>query len=242
MLLSAKKVACKIIRNLYGRFAFMRSKRRGGVLIEFALSIPIFILVLFLVSDHYRFHELRNKLKNSTYLIASMLQNITNTRRDKHIQIKDLKQIAFSSCLNFFHTDSMFNPWPFGLSWYVKMIYVKKTGNSEYKAFQFEIDTGETNYKTIDEISCVCSELTNLTDPTTIDKEMVFYNVNDEKLFINVAFKSKDTSREVGIFNKSRLGLYMLSIQNDTFTHNFVYTPKPGLFNCKKIQKEIEGN
>ncbi|MBQ7674714.1 MAG: hypothetical protein IJT36_09465, partial [Alphaproteobacteria bacterium] len=71
------------------------------------------ISLLFFLCDHYRFYELKNKLKSSAYLAASMVQHISNTRTDKQLTVNDLARISYASCLNLFHTNTMFNPWPF---------------------------------------------------------------------------------------------------------------------------------
>ena len=56
---------------------------KGGILIEFAFSVPILVGLLFFLCDHYRFYELKNKVKSSAYLAASMVQQITNNRTNK---------------------------------------------------------------------------------------------------------------------------------------------------------------
>ena len=65
-----------------GVFAFLRkilrlyTSHKGGILIEFTFSIPICIFLLFFVADHYRFYELKSKVKTSTYLVSSMIQQL----------------------------------------------------------------------------------------------------------------------------------------------------------------------
>ena len=81
----------------------------GGILIEFAFSIPIMIILLLFVHDHYRFYELKSKLKSSAYLVASMIQQLSNTRSDKQLTSTDLAHIVYASCLNLFHSNSVFS-------------------------------------------------------------------------------------------------------------------------------------
>ncbi|MBQ7673933.1 MAG: hypothetical protein IJT36_05345 [Alphaproteobacteria bacterium] len=69
------------------------------------------ILILF-ACDHYHIHELQNKLKAPAYLAASIVQ-IANTRTDKQLTLNDLVRITYASCLNLFHTNTMFTPWIF---------------------------------------------------------------------------------------------------------------------------------
>ena len=99
-----------------------RYYHHGGILIEFAFSIPIIILLLLFVNDHYRFYELRNKIKSSAYLAASMLQQLGNTRTDKQLTSSNLSRISYVSCLNFFHTNTMFKPWSLGIYYVVSFL------------------------------------------------------------------------------------------------------------------------
>ena len=91
----------------------------GGILIEFAFSIPILIILLLFACKHYRFFELRDKLKASTYLVANMIQQITNTKVDKQI----LNRIAYASCLNLFHINFRFYALSFGNMYAMSYLY-----------------------------------------------------------------------------------------------------------------------
>ena len=76
---------------------------------------------------------MQNKLKSSAYLAASMLQQIGNTKTDKQLTKKDFANIAYASCLNFFHANSMFSPWPFGLYYSVSYEWVKRVNSKSYQ-------------------------------------------------------------------------------------------------------------
>ncbi|MBR1733886.1 MAG: hypothetical protein IJ730_00300, partial [Alphaproteobacteria bacterium] len=45
----------------------LNRKSFGGILIEFAISLPLLLVLLFFVNDHYRLHELKNKCRGSAY-------------------------------------------------------------------------------------------------------------------------------------------------------------------------------
>ncbi|MBR1734065.1 MAG: hypothetical protein IJ730_01225 [Alphaproteobacteria bacterium] len=232
MLSSVKLKISQKIRKLRNKLSILFNRNKGGVLIEFTFSIPICIMVLFFASDHYRFYELRNKVQTSVYLMASLLQNLTNTSEDKYLDITDIRRIAFASCLNFFHTTSMFSPWRFGLSWYGTITYVKRTGPSKYQAYKFEFDTGVNTSTTVNGISCVKTVI-SVNDPSTLNKDMVLDNVNDEKVLIEASYKPKPTEDGQGTdtrFHKAKLGLYILNAKDGNFRSRIVITPKPGLF------------
>ncbi|MBQ7673758.1 MAG: hypothetical protein IJT36_04440 [Alphaproteobacteria bacterium] len=61
-----------------------------------------------------------------------MIQQITNTRLDKQLTHNDMKRIVYASCFNFFHTNSMFSPYPFGIFYDVYLYYVRKTSDDQY--------------------------------------------------------------------------------------------------------------
>ncbi|MBQ7674315.1 MAG: hypothetical protein IJT36_07375 [Alphaproteobacteria bacterium] len=51
------------------------------------------ISLLFFLNDHYRMYELKNKIKSSAYLIASIIQQVKNTSNEKTLTKDDLKRI-----------------------------------------------------------------------------------------------------------------------------------------------------
>ena len=62
-----------------------------------------------------------------------MIQNVSNTQSDKQLTAADLARITYASCLNFFHTNSMFNPWPFGIGYSIDFWYVKRLNRNNYQ-------------------------------------------------------------------------------------------------------------
>ena len=121
------------------------SKRHytGGILIEFTFSIPVCIILLFFVNDHYRLHELKNKLKSSSYLIASIIQQLKNSSTEKQLSLADFAKITYAGCLNLFHTNSMFKPWPLGISFNVGYYWVKRENTDSYKYQNFYVATAK---------------------------------------------------------------------------------------------------
>ena len=62
-----------------------------------------------------------------------MLQQLKNTKTDKQLTKFDLANVSYSSCLNFFHTNSMFPPCPFGIYYALVCHYVKRINSNCYK-------------------------------------------------------------------------------------------------------------
>ena len=222
-------------RRRGGVFAILYSVLRihrpfkGGILIEFTFSIPLCIILLLFVSDHYRFYELQNKAKASAYLAASMVQQIKNNTTDKQLIQKDFKIITFASCLNFFHTNTMFKPWPFGIYYSVSYEWVKRVNS-----FAYTKDDGTTSPMTMGR---KCGSITTITQAAVEAKnpDLVCDKDGEERVCIESCYRRRyDNS-----FDKSQLGFFILTPKghkgiddgaNLLFSHQVVITPKPGLF------------
>ena len=76
--------------------------------------------------------------------MASMLQQLGNTKTDKQLTINDLGRISYASCLNLFHTHSVFKDWPMGIYYCVVYYYVKRIDADNYTYQYLWISTGNT--------------------------------------------------------------------------------------------------
>lgn len=215
-----------------------KQKNKDGILIEFTFSIPVCIILLFFVSDYYRFYELKNKIKSSAYLMASMLQQLGNTKTDKQITINDLGRISYASCLNLFHTHSMFKDWPMGIYYCVAYYYVKRIGADNYTYQYLWISTGnkaeiKSDFK--DYINMTYrAEQTKKTQSyvEAIHSDLVCQNNGDERVLIRCYYNISTSTN----FTKSKLGLYILEPkfgEKGNFKYDLVIVPKPGLFPVK---------
>lgn len=193
-----RKWSCRILAYLRKFCGVFNQNYRGGVLIEFAFSIPVCIILLFFACDHYRFFELRNKVRTSSFLLASMLQNYGNVKNTKELTIDSMKSLIVVSAYNFFHTGSMFYPYPFGLSWAGTISYVKKLSADSYYLQQYNLDTniGDTDSRNLprlaDRITCTRSSGKNINTIQLLDisEDLAIDKVNGEKIVIDVAFKA----------------------------------------------------
>ena len=225
-----------------GVLAFLRrmlsakDHHKGGILIEFAFSIPVCIALLFFIHDHYRFYELQNKVKNSAYFAASMLQQIKNTKSDKQLTKYDFGRIAYASCLNFFHTNSMFYPYPFGIYYDVDFFYVKKISSNEYQYQQCYGSTGN-DCTSPSGMNMNCKSVSTKTQAQVeaMHPDLVCNNIGEERMLIECNYRRYSAEK----FNKSQLGFFILNPKtkkahdggtNNFFIYDLVITPKPGLF------------
>ena len=164
-----------------------------------------------------------------------MVQQLTNNRSDKRLTTKDLARITFASCLNLFHTNTMFNPWPFGIFFAIDYDWLKKLDGNNYQWNETwattqqgtspdTMYTGTSNTKvTLDRLITVYPAL------KSVQSELVCYNEGEEKLIISCYFRPKN-------FNKSKIGLFLINLVfgNKDFGYHLVITPKPGLFPIEK--------
>ena len=226
---------CQLLRHI-----FIREAQKGGILIEFTFSIPVCIALLFFVNDHYRLYELKNKLKNSAYMAASMVQHVTNTRTDKQLTKKDLARIAYASCLNLFHTNSMFDPWLLGIYFAIDFDWIKKISGDKYRWQRAwgltssgnspeNMGNGSDGTFAYEGYEGTLSQLVNrYPELKPLQSDLFCYNNGDERLVISCYYRPRN-------FNKSKLGLFLMnpSFNNYDFGYHLIIIPKPGLFPVK---------
>ena len=205
--------------------------------------MPILVILLLFVNDHFRFYDLKNKVKSSAYLMASMLQQMNNTRENKQITSKQIGFVAYASCLNLFNTNSAFNPWSLGIHVAVDYVWVKRISNDKYQYQSGWATTAHNGAKNPTEMGQECWGVGTLTLNQVQSKhpDLVCDKDGEERFLILYAYR-KSTG-----FNKSKLGLFLLEpnrIQtseyrnfsnnnNAIFYYMIVITPKPGLFPAK---------
>lgn len=176
---------------------------------------------------------MRDKIKTSTYLAASIIQQISNTKSDKQIKRTDLRKILYASCLNFFHTNSIFNPWPLGLYALINYYYVKRIDSDNYQLqTSYNSTSGGTSPTTVSG-SCYSVSANNThSEISAIHPDLVCSKDGEERLLIRYTYvAAKNTTQ-------SKLGFFILNIGSKDawkylFSYDLVITPKPGLFPAK---------
>ncbi|MBQ7673356.1 MAG: hypothetical protein IJT36_02365 [Alphaproteobacteria bacterium] len=215
---------------------------KGGILIEFALSIPILISLLLFVFDHYRFYELKDKIKSSTYLAASIMQQLSNSREDKQLTQNDLKRITFASCLNLFHSNSMCYPWPLGIYPVIEWLYAKRLSDDSYQwqSSWTAISTATEKGNSLDDFlgySIGSVTIKTKSQIFSIFPDLTCSRDGDERILIRYWYR-----RSWKNYSKNKLGFFLLEPQivpgqewiKDLFTYRLIIVPKPGLFPAKQ--------
>lgn len=67
---------------------------RGAILIEFAVGIPLLLMLLFGMCDIFKMTQMQDKTNFCAHLIVQMIQNISQNRKDKKITLNDLADIC----------------------------------------------------------------------------------------------------------------------------------------------------
>ena len=163
-----------------------------------------------------------------------MIQQLGNTRTDKQLRKSDIANITYASCLNFFYTTSMFNPWTLGLFFVIDYHWVKRINSDSY---QFQQAWGSTQYGVSPaDMSVGIMEVYTKTKNqiAAYHPDLVCTKDGEERLFMRVCY------RKAPGFIKSKIGMFILDISpkrstyDNYFKHELVITPKPGLFPVKK--------
>lgn len=169
-----------------------------------------------------------------------MIQQLTNTRSDKQLTKNDIGRIAYASCLNLFHTNSMFKPWPFGIAFSIDYYYVKRLNNS----YQYQYSWGSTDYSSgtpsPKTMSKGCNDIVtkNQSEIEALHPDLICNKDGEERLLIFCCYRRMS-------FSKSKIGLFLMEPKSviggvhtnhsfkDFLYQSMVITPKPGLFPVK---------
>ena len=164
-----------------------------------------------------------------------MVQHISNTRTDKQLTVNDLARISYASCLNLFHTNTMFNPWPFSIFFAIDFDYVKRVSENEY---YYERNWGTTDSGDSPQNMFRGKDTHNTSNVkytksqvASIYPNLICNKDGEEKLLISCYYRNAPT----GVDN-SKLGFFILNpkIEFYNFVYHLIITPKPGLFPTKK--------
>ena len=166
-------------------------------------------------------------------MVASMIQHVTNTRTDKQLRFNDIRNITYASCLNIFHTNSMFNPWPLGVFFAIDFDWIKKIDGDKY---MWQRSCALTSSTSLENMSKSQASGTSTLDQIVarypilkpLQNDLVCYSNGDEKLVINCYYRPAN-------YNKSKLGFFLMNPIFDSakFGYHLIIIPKPGLFPVK---------
>lgn len=80
-----------------GRARSLALSQAGAVVLELAISIPVFLGLLYYIHDVPKYQRIHNRIKFCTICAVNMFQNMTINRADKRIRKADLPMIRAAS-------------------------------------------------------------------------------------------------------------------------------------------------
>ena len=174
-----------------------------------------------------------------------MIQQLTNTRTDKQLTKSDLSRIAYACGLNFFHNNSMFNPWPLGLFLCMNTWWVKRINSNSYQ-YQLSWISTSNHASSPNNMFYGIGNIEAMTKEQLIaelKEKLIGYNKyqhsdlfcekdGDERVLIEIHYRKIN-------FDKRKLGLFILEpkafdIYGTAFFYQLIIAPKPGLFPAQK--------
>ncbi|MBQ7674398.1 MAG: hypothetical protein IJT36_07820, partial [Alphaproteobacteria bacterium] len=135
---------------------------------------------------------------------------------------------------NLFHTNTMFNPWPFSIFFAIDFDYVKRVSENEY---YYERNWGTTDSGDSPQNMFRGKDTHNTSNVkytksqvASIYPNLICNKDGEEKLLISCYYRNAPT----GVDN-SKLGFFILNPKIDwySFSYKILITPKPGLFPTK---------
>lgn len=205
----------------------LSQKSKGNMTIELAFTLPAMLGSLFLILNHYRFYEIKSKIKSSAFLAASMIQNVTNTRTDKTLTKNDFRQITFASSLNLFLNDTVFTG-SRGTTYRLTIKYGKRTA-SGYEGLTIVCNTANANK--------VSSIAYSGASSTTNNSGISLASEGDEGMSVTAelipAGSTSYNPTKMGFFNfkiNSFVNASMPAIRSN-FKYEVKLTPKPDIIN-----------
>ena len=112
------------------------SRRRGAILIEFAFSIPVFLVLIYYMHDIPKAQRYKMQMQFVAQQMVQMFQTISQGRSNKRITQRDCALIGKAAYLTIFPGNSM-NPTRleyFPLGYFIEMYIFYVVGESNNKA------------------------------------------------------------------------------------------------------------
>ena len=82
-----------------------KSSKSGAILIEFAFSIPVLILLIFYLHDLAQLAQIETKVKLCGMQMINMIQNVSLRRENTAITRQDYANICSAAFLTYFGSD-----------------------------------------------------------------------------------------------------------------------------------------
>jgi len=250
----------KYFANRLSNFLTLRREEelsRGAILIEFAVCMPILIILLFYIDDLVRIKRYYSQTEFVAQQFANIVQNISQKRTDKKIKIDDLRCCFSAAYLSLYPGTTMFfkgQGHEFAHIPYIEVYFVRGLEHGKASVFwRMNIHTSELSTISPLKIQCeprlpindyICSSVRFLqnVNPEQIHPSLSI-KYGEEKIIVEsflrwdvdckysngtIASNPKQTFK---LYLASPNGRYFNSSTGGFFHSVQIFTPKPGLFN-----------
>ena len=178
----------------------LKNKKTGAILIEFAFAIPVLVAILYFILDGPGLRLYQLKLKNTAYFAVNLIQNLTDQREDKFINVDDLKRVTLSAFGNIYRSNTMLKnkseKYPFGHHGHIYLwcIFGNEDGKTASVKWVWESGSpGKTPaefsssiFTSADSISNSIVKFGKSVPPTYIHKDLVI-NPGETKMILEVS-------------------------------------------------------
>ena len=222
---------------------------RGAILIEFAICMPVMIILLFYIHDLIKIKRYYSQTEFVAQQMANMIQNISQKRKDKMVTLRDIGRINFLAWLSVYPEDTRFyqgssNIYHFGHTGQIMIYYVQAnddgTASCRWRLYMRNDTVGMFPglYYTDNKGSPVRYK-TNVA-PSEIYPSLKIEQRHDKIIIVASLYRKSSYTKPDGkpLSNKQAFDLYLLDPkhldESSTawyFFHSVViFSPKPGLF------------
>ena len=95
-------------RKLFEKLS-LNAVHEGSILIEFAVCIPVLIILLFYIHDLSKLKRYHDQTEFVAQQMVNILQNISQNRENKKITINDIKRAASLAFLSVYPGNTMYH-------------------------------------------------------------------------------------------------------------------------------------
>ncbi len=234
------------ITALFQKFP-LRVANRGAILIEFAICMPILIILLFYINDLVRIKRYYSQTEFVAQQMANMIQNISQNRESKKITKIDFQNITALVWLTMFSGTTRWSRplgyWPGFAMYYVKG---EENGNAScvwrvWSTYENSTSPESNMHWDVGNFSYNLSSVhwKNNSSPSSIH-HLLKITPGEYKIILETAIcghpNVKNTAGASSI--KQKMNLYIASPKiygsdegfHTCFNSVVIFTPKPGLF------------
>jgi len=229
-----------------------RSANCGAILIEFAVCMPILIILLFYINDLMRIKRYYAQTEFVAQQMANIIQNISQKRSDKRIYLPDLRKAFALAWQTVYPGKTLFKTgsgWPLAhiphmmvyfvtkdndsntasVKWKVRlMTYAQTEPPSNIYASEFSSDHGSSTvrYKTGVSSNQIYPSLKIDTEPKILIEASCLTRYAD--------YENNENNQKIPL--KQAFGLHLIKPRRNNcswymhFNSVIIFTPKPGLF------------